>query len=104
MTDNVLHFPSRPQSVDDVLAAAAHLPEDERFHVLHRYVAGAMGRADDGAAVEWVATALMHLKERTSGHTDGGVEVSVAALHLVLGYIEFLEGRLGIIASPPGAA
>jgi hypothetical protein len=64
-----------------------------------------MGEVDDsGEARAWVHDAILHLKQASSGHTACGVEVAVSALHLALGYIEHLEGRLGLIPQPNGAA
>ncbi|KQN19432.1 hypothetical protein ASE86_13235 [Sphingomonas sp. Leaf33] len=102
---DILPFGRRPQSVDEFLAGVDHLPETERFNALHGHVAWAMGQADDiTQARGWIDTAILHLKQASSGRTDGGVDVSVASLHLVLGYVEHLEGRLGLIPQPPRAA
>lgn len=102
---DVIPFSRRPQSVEELLHTNAHLSEAERFDRLHQHVATAMGMNDDFAqANEWVGEAILHLKQMSSGHTTGGVEVSVAGLHLALGYIEHLEGRLCIIPQLPGAA
>lgn len=95
----------RPKSVDELLAGVDHLPEMERFDALRAHVAWAMGQPDDpNEARGWISSAILHLKQVSSGRTDGGVDVSVASLHLVLGYVEHLEGRLGLIPQPPSAA
>lgn len=105
MTDNVIPFPAPSSPVDAPLANVAYLPDAERFDALRRHVADAMSLAVDlGSPREWTESAILHLKAQSSGHTDGGVDVSVAALHLVLGYVEYLEGRLGIIPTPGDAA
>ena len=102
---DVIRFPRRPASVQDLLASVQHLSEAERFDALHRHVAIAMCEANDLAeASTWVTDAILNLKEQSSGRASGGVEVSASALHLILGYVEFLEGQLGIIAPPAGAA
>jgi hypothetical protein len=92
----------------------AHTPETKtssEADYSSRYVALRDGAADVnrlaeelGSPDEWLATAIDHLKVRSSGVTEGSVSVSVAALYLVLGHVEELEGRLGLIPMPPCAA
>ncbi|HEX8382862.1 MAG TPA: hypothetical protein VF592_05740 [Sphingomonas sp.] len=105
MSADIIPFGRRPQTPDEVLNAAAHLAEPARTDALRRHVANAMSLAVDlGGPREWTESAIVHLKEQSSGRASGGADVSVAALHLVLGYVEHLEGRLGIIPAPGGAA
>jgi hypothetical protein len=57
-----------------------------------------------GSPDEWLETAIVTLKAASSCDAKGGVLVSQAALHVVLAYVEELEGRLGLIPEPNGAA
>lgn len=98
------NVPQRPTSVEELLAGVGHLSEAEQFDALHRHIAVAMGEADNFAeATTWVADAIQHLNEAARGVPAGGVQVSASALHLALGYIEYLEGK-HIDAVQAGAA
>jgi hypothetical protein len=83
-----------PVTVEDLLLSVGHLSEAEQFDALHRHIAMQMAEADNFVEAEtWVQEAFQHLKDAACGAERGGVEVSASALHLVLGYVEFLEGR-----------
>ena len=47
--------------------------------------------AELGSPAEWLATAIVHLKVQTNGINDGTVDVSAAAVHLVLMHLEVVE-------------
>jgi hypothetical protein len=58
---------------------------------------------DLGEPSDWLDAAVVYLKDKTIGRVEGSVEVSVAALHLVLDHMEQLEAREAE-ADSPGAA
>lgn len=47
--------------------------------------------ADLGTPAEWLEASIAHLKAQTSGLDSGAVDVSVAAVHLLLMHLEALE-------------
>jgi hypothetical protein len=76
-----------------------------RFDALHHGDADVNRLAYDlGSPDEWLASAIEHLKTASSRATTSHVRVSSAALHLVLGHVERLEARLGMIPPVGGAA
>lgn len=92
MSDNVLPFPG-----GDALARFRNLPEGERASAVQRHVTDVMTLAGElGSPRDWAASAIQHVRERVGDRLDGGVDVSVAALHLVLGYVAHLETQLGL--------
>ena len=93
MDDNVIPF-ARPSWRD--LARNASFGECSADA---NNLAASLGTPD-----QWRESAILHLKAASSCPAPDGVLVSQAALHLVLGYVEHLEGRLGLIPDPAGAA
>jgi len=84
--------PNGPKSVAELLATVGDLPEHEQFATLHRHIASALDQtADPEQAKALLSDAVQHLEQACSGRVSGGVEVSASGLHLVLGYIEYLE-------------
>jgi hypothetical protein len=70
----------------------------------NRHAAGSSPVDDLGTPEDWTASAIVHLRGKSAGQVDGGVHVSAAALHLALGYIEQLEGRLALVPMQGGTA
>lgn len=74
-----------------------------RLDALHNHTADINSLAGElGTGDEWVWSAFCHLKAQSSGRTGGSVEVSVAALHLLLNHAERIEDRLA--AYEPGGS
>jgi hypothetical protein len=90
---NVIPFPTRSKS-DDVARIAAF----SEGSVDPNHLAASLGTPE-----EWRWTAIDYLKAASCCPAPDGVIVSQAALHIILAYVESLEGRLGIIPAPPGA-
>lgn len=92
--------------MDNVIPFARPLRDDGP-----RHAAFASGEADPnrlaadlGDAEEWLETAIIHLKVASCSPSPDGAVVSQAALNLVLGHMERLEIRLGLIPPAGGAA
>lgn len=87
LTDEEFAAAKRSMRIRGMIAQA----EADRLAGIHRPV-------DEECAD--VSDAILHLKVRTSGMPRGDVSVSADALHVVLSYLEYLEGRLDIIPTP----
>lgn len=96
MTATIIAFPNPAERESDRLDALIDASGID-------HAAGALGTAD-----EWAWSAVSYLKCMLSG-TQGGylggtVEVSAAAICIVLGYVESLASEMGVIPSPNGVA
>lgn len=96
MNDNVVFFPARDSNGSDRIDAVSDGDTD----------ANALA-AELGSPDEWAASAILYLKGQSvgaHGRVNGAATVSRASLHVVLAYIERLEGRLGLIPDPESVA
>ena len=94
MTDNVVPFASRAKPEAGLLISERVLDqrEAERLKRIDYAFLSTNGLdAALGTPAEWLVTALLHLKVKTSGQPRGTVEVSAAAIHLLIMRLEELE-------------
>ena len=78
--------------IEDFFARVADLPVDAQFDAFHAYVAAAFERAGPSTARATVANMIDHMRDQAAGVTDGGVAISAAGVHLLLGYLRYLHG------------
>ena len=76
------------------LFPGANSNDSDRLAALEQHTADANALAAElGTRLDWICSAVDHLKIASSGNAGGSTVVSTAALHIVLGYVEELEGR-----------